>query len=108
MIDQRLDAPYTEQRCGSHRVGPLRRGKQRLRRHAAVVQSVATHFVFFDKDHALAVGGGSGGKRKPARARADDAEIGLDYFVLRRSAGSRTILGHDGLSRIGSTMAEAI
>ena len=91
-IDQRIDRRDAERRRVAHRVRALASGQQRLRGHAAVVQAIAAHLVLFDQDDALAEGGGRGGDGKPARARADDAEINIER--LRSVAKCREIAAH--------------
>ena len=98
-IDQGIDGRDAERRRVAHQVRALARGQQRLRRHAAVVQAIAAHLVLFDEDDALAEGRGGRGDRKPARARADDAEVDVQNLALLRSAERfRNIFRHCGLS----------
>ena len=60
--------------CG---VGLFAGGDQGFGWHTAIVQTIATHFAFFNQHHVGAHLGGSRGNGQTARARADHANIGF-------------------------------
>src|ERR1700686_913049 len=63
----------------AHERRALGRRQQSLRRHAASIEAVATHLVFFDQRHRHAEGG-SRGNGQAAGAAANDTNIGGEYF----------------------------
>ena len=61
-------------------IGGFARGDQGLGGDAAVVQTVAAHFVAFKQDHRCPHLYGACCDRQPSRAGADDQQIGLNAF----------------------------
>lgn len=59
-------------------------GQERLGRHAAGVQAIATHTPGLDQDRRQAQLHGAGGERQTGRAGPDDAEIKVLAFLHRK------------------------
>ncbi len=76
----RIDA---ERAGGPHVVRTPRRCDERLRRHAARIEAIATHLALLDQGHRDAELGRRSRDAEPARARADHADVDTQIFTLR-------------------------
>ena len=74
-IDLGLDRRDAEGGAVALRLRGLGGGNQRLGRHAAIVEAIATHLGALDQHDAEAELGGAGGHDQTRRAGADDADI---------------------------------
>jgi hypothetical protein len=93
VIDLCLHHLHAEGSGRAHGLGALAGGKQRLRRHAAIVEAVAAHAAFFDEHDRHAELRRGGGHREAPGSCADHAEIGLELLLQFRHRSPPIPLG---------------
>ena len=84
-IDLRLTGFDAQLRGRAHSIGRVGGGQDRFGWHAAKVQAVAPHLAGFKQHHLAVQHGCAGCGDQPGRARANDAQIGLDAFPAHAS-----------------------
>ena len=83
-VETRFVVMQPEARGLAHGLGRLARRDESLGRNAAVVEAIAAHLALLDEDDLNAHGRRSGGHGKPARSRADHAQVWTQDFRHQR------------------------